>query len=252
MTTMASTRPRIEAYSAMPWADMRALLHHGPKDAGRWEQGDHLFISAPTKAGKTTLAAAILNLRSRVVVFVSKLKDETFRREFKGWTILREWPKNGPEPWQTHILLWPEAVKNDLDATTAVQRAVFRDALNRISTTGHWCVVIDETLMFTDPKYIGLGKQVGQLHYFGRSSGITMVTLSQRPAWIPKVIMSSVTHAFIARIMDADDAKRLGDLGGNINRREVVEQLGKLPTRHDYLYLNPQGDAAPVVVNTRK
>lgn len=236
----------------MPWRNLYAQMRQGPKDAGRWEQGDHLFVSAPTKAGKTTLVSKILPLRARVVVFVSKLKDDTFKREFKGWTILHEWPKGGPKSWQTHILLWPKAVDNDLDATTAVQRAVFHDALNRISTIGNWCVVIDETLMFSDPKYIGLGKQVGQLHYFGRSSGLTMVTLSQRPAWIPRVIMSSVTHAFVARIMDADDAKRLGDLGGNINKRAIVEALGNLPTRHDYLYLNPQGDASPVIVNTRK
>lgn len=233
----------METYARDPWQSHLPGL--------RWEQGDHVFIAGPTKAGKTTMMSRLVRKRSHVVVFVSKLKDDTFAREFKGWTRLEEWPKDGPPPWMTNILLWPKPVKDDLGATERKQRAVFEYAMNRISSQGNRCVVIDEMLMFVDPQILGLGKRVGQLHYFGRSSGISMLTLTQRPSWIPRVVMSSVTHAYIAKTTDGDDLKRLSELG-SVDKRVVAHNLGRLPTRHDYVYLNPQGDASPAIVNTRK
>lgn len=245
------TATQLDSYQAMPWSAFYKQLRQGPTDAGRWVQGDHFLVCGPTNSGKTTLARQITGLRSHVVVFVTKQHDDTFKREYKGWTILREWPREGPKSWQTHILLWPKAVKNNLRASVEVARAVFYTALNRIASIGNWCVVIDESLMFASPRFIGLGKEVEQLHYHGRSSGVTMLDLTQRPAWIPPVIYSSVTHALIARTRDKNDLKRLADMG-NIDAKAVTNALLRLQDRHDYLYLNPQGDASPVIVNTRK
>lgn len=216
----------------------------------RWTQGDHILISAPTKAGKTTLMRSLVEKRSHVVVFVSKMKDPTFEAEFKGWTILREWPKGGPKPYETRILLWPKPGKT-LKETIMNQRVVFRNALDAISREGNRCVVIDESLMMNDPRLVGLGNEIGLLHYYGRSAGISMVDLTQRPSWIPKVIYSSVTHAYIARTRDAQDAKRLADMGG-VDARELAANLLVLPNRHDYVYVNPQGDAPSTIINTRK
>ena len=217
----------------------------------RWEQGDHLMIAGPTKAGKTTLMSKLVSKRSHVVVFVSKIKDPTFANEFKGWTRLTEWPKDGPPPWMNRILLWPKPVKNDLAATQRRQRAVFFDAMNRIASEGNRCVVIDEMLQMCDTKVLNLGNTVGQLCYFGRSSGISMVMLTQRPSWIPRVSKSSVTHAYVSKTADLDDLKSLSEMGG-IDRRAVADRLLRLTDRHDYLYLNPQGDAPPAIVNTRR
>ena len=237
------TREETGLYTPVPWRAHLSSL--------QWEQGDHILIAAPTKSGKTTMVRHLLSKRSHVVIFVSKLKDPTFLTEYKGWTILEEWPKDGPKPWETRILLWPKAEKT-LGATLAKMRRVFAYALDSIAHEGKRCVVIDEGLMFTDPKYLGFGSEVGMLHYFGRSSGISMVTLTQRAAWIPVVVYSSVTHAYIARTRDRNDHKRLADLGGGLDLTRVRDTLTRLPSRHDYLYLNPQGDATPVVVNTRK
>jgi len=208
------------------------------------------MISAPTNGGKTTLAADLVRQRSHVVVFVSKLNDDTLTHRFKGWTRLTEWPKGGPHAWQTRILLWPKAAKT-IRETVQRQRDVFAPALDAIFHEGNRCIVIDETLMFSDPRMIGLGDQLGMLHYTGRSAGLSLVTLSQRPAWIPKVIYSSVTHAYIARTRDAQDLKRLADLGG-IDTNELRRNLSQLTDRRDYVYVNPQGDAPPAVVNTRR
>jgi hypothetical protein len=237
-----TTAPALTTYGRTPWAQhIRAL---------EWKQGDHMLISAPTNAGKTTMAHKLSAKRSHVVVFVSKMKDPTFVNEFKDFERLTEWPKGGPRGYQDKILLWPKPEKLMVD-TLEKQREVFDHAINAILHQGNRCVVIDESLMMTDPRYIGLGKQVGLAHYYGRSAGITMLSLTQRPSWIPKVIYSSVSHAYIASTKDRDDARKLSDMGG-IDAREVGHNLMRLPTRHDYVYLNPLGDASPTIVNTRR
>lgn len=232
----------VEQHTRHPFRD-----HYKELD---WKQGEHIFIAGPTSAGKTTLMSKLVPKRSHVVVFVTKLHDETFKNEFNGWARLEEWPKEGPPAWQNRILLWPKAVKNDMAATLDKQRRVFSDAMNRIHTQGNRCVVVDEMLMFCDTRILNLGNQVGMLHYYGRSHGISMLTLTQRPAWIPRVVMSSVTHAYVAKTTDNEDIKKLSEMGG-VDKREVAGNLMRLPDRHDYVYLNPQGDSPSVVVNTR-
>lgn len=233
----------LQTYSRLSWRE-----HF---DSLRWAQGDHLLISAPTKAGKTTMMRQLVEKRSHVVVFVSKMQDPTFSRDFRGWDRLEDWPSGGPRSWQNRVLLWPKPIKNNIRGTMLKQREVFANALNEILTQGNRCVVIDESLMMNDPKLLNLGTEIGMAHYYGRSAGITMVDLTQRPSWIPRVIYSSVTHAYIASTKDREDAKRLSEMGG-IDAKEVSHNLMRLPTRHDYLYLNPLGDARPAVVNTRK
>lgn len=245
---MTETQTKRAGYEAVPWRDHLRRMYKGPD---RWEQGDHILIAAPTKAGKTTLMSKLVRMRSHVVILVTKQRDSTFRDEFKDWTIMREWPRNGPDPWENRILLWPKAVHGNKDATIANQRRVFGRALQHINDEGNRCVVFDETLYLTDPKYTNLGGWLSYLHYHGRSSGISLVSLTQRPAWIPVVVYSSVTHAYIARTRDRNDQKRLADMGG-IDAREVGHNLNALTSRHDYVYLNPQGDAEPAIVNTRK
>lgn len=232
----------VAVYSRVPWRTHFERL--------RWEQGDHMLLSAPTKAGKTTMMRQLIEKRSHVVVMVSKMKDPVFTREFKDFDRFDEWPHGGPRIWQNRVLLWPKPEKNVRD-TLAKQREVFSDALNAILNQGNRCVVIDESLMMNDPKLLGLGTEIGMAHYYGRSAGITMLDLTQRPSWIPRVIYSSVTHAYIASTKDRDDAKRLSDMGG-IDAKEVGYNLIRLPSRHDYIYLNPLGDVSPAVVNTRK
>lgn len=216
----------------------------------KWEQGDHLILAAPTKAGKTTLAAKLLEKREYVVVLVSKPKDPAFGKEFKGYETVREWGKNGPPQYAKKVLLWPKAGKT-LRETRDIQRDIFKDALDAMGREGNRCIVVDESHWITSREFCGLGPEIAILHHQGRTSGISMVNLTQRPAWIPKIIYSSVTHAYVARTRDRDDLRSLSNLGG-IDPKEVQESVASLGTRHDYVYLNPQGDAVPVVINTRR
>ena len=214
----------------------------------QWEQGQHILICAPTGAGKTTFVRPLLEKRSHVVNLVTKIHDDAFRKEYKGWTIIREWP---PSRFDSHVLLWPKPGKT-LTETLQRQRAVIRHALNEIGRGRGWCVTVDEAHYTTDPHYLGLGKEVAILHHQGRSSGISVVNLSQRPAWIPKIIYSSVSHAYIAKTKDRNDLKRLSDLSG-VDGDELARDVRSMPSKYDYAYVDTQTDGtSAVMLNSRR
>ena len=195
---------------------------------------------------------SLISVRGHVVVFVSKLKDETFNpaaMKRAGWKIARTWAEVDPQEHRK-VLLWPVKGEGMLDII-AHQREVFSGALDKINKAGGWCIVIDEAHYTSDPQFLGLGKHIALLHHQGRSSGISVVTLTQRPSWIPKIIYSSVSHAYIARTRDDDDLKRLSQLGG-VDAKEVAENVYRLPSRFDYVYVPTQSDRAPVILNSRK
>lgn len=216
----------------------------------RWEQGDHALIAGPTKAGKTTLVSRLVQKRSHVVAMVCKFRDDTIASEYKGWHRYDKWPKNGPPAYHQKIVLWPKP-EPTLNGTRAKQAYIFREAFDAIGRVGSRAIVVDEGLYMAEPQFLNLGKEIGMLFYFGRSNGITMVLNTQRPAWIPKVIYSSTSHAWIARTNDTDDLKKLSDFGG-IDTKEVKETLIRLKRRQDFVYLNPQGDAPSQIINTRR
>jgi hypothetical protein len=215
----------------------------------RWFQGDHIIIAAPTKCGKTTLAQRLASKRSHTVVFLCKHRDDTIKAEYSGWTRYYDWPKHVPA-YDDRILLWPKPETTIAD-TRAKQRAIFGKALDAINVQGRRCVIIDEGLYTCDPQGLGLGNQIGTMFYFGRSNYISMGILAQRPAWLPKIIYSSASHAWVSRTTDNDDIKRLADFGG-IDSKETGVHLKNLKRRQDFLYLNPQGDARSVIINTRR
>lgn len=220
-----------------------------------WRQGEHVLVCGPNSSGKTTLVRPLLDLRlrrpgGRVTALFTKLKDETISKEFAQYVRYTEWPRGGI-PWDVKAsMIWPKPGKT-LAETSRIHRQVMGRALDAMARQGNRCVYFDETLYLTDPKYGNLGAAVGLYHYFARSSGISAVSTAQRPFWIPKVILSAVTHAYVARTRDKDDIRRLADLS-SVDHRMIGAELSQLEDRHDFIYLNPQGDADPVIVNTRR
>lgn len=238
------------AVERQSWAEhLRHIqLHH--------DAGQHMFIAAPTGSGKSEMALALTDYdreNMHVVNMVTKPTDDTFSGPRTAhWDRIDTWdPKRGkPSPYMDRVLLWPKPLET-MEQTRALQRRVFHDALNSIFRTGRRRVVIDELHYMSDPSFLGLSSDIASLHHFGRSLGITMVTLTQRPAWVPKIIYSSVDHAYIGRTTDRDDLKRLSDFGG-INSRELANAVAALPSKHDFVYVNPRGDHPPVIVNTHR
>ena len=222
-------------YEREPFAKFMARL--------RWKQGEHLLIAAPTQCGKSTLASYLVARRGNVVVLASKRHDKNLLARYADYTRIPTWkPAAG-----RRLLLWPKGQPTNAQ-TIVHQRGIFRDALDGVSRTRGWCVVVDEAHWCTE--FLQLGKEIAVLHHQGSSSGISMVTLTQRPAWIPRIAYSSSSHVFLGGTTDKDDLKALSDLGG-VNAQEVKATVARLG-RHDLLYLNPMGDAPPAVINIRQ
>lgn len=208
-----------------------------------WRQGEHLTIVKPTGGGKTTLLGQLLPYQRgpAVVVFVTKTYDTTIRKQFSrasGWHVVSEWP---PPRYVSRVLLRPPRGKT-IRETVAIQRRVFRHALDRIFLERGWTVVFDEEHYMCAT--LGFSPEVAMFYHQGRSSGLTVVSGIQRPKYVPLITFSSTTHAFIGNTTDRDDLKRLSDLGG-INAKEL-EGAAKSLEFFEFLYIPARGKSSPV------
>ena len=211
-----------------------------------------MLIAAPTGSGKTDLASQLVERRGFVVDFITKTKDPIFSSAaYKHWRRATDWERGKSfSKFDNRVLLWPRQLAT-MAETRDNQYEIFKKALNDIFVIGGWTVVFDELHYMTDNGFLNLYDDVAILHHQGRSNNITLVNLTQRPAWIPKIIYSSVSHAYIGRTRDTADLKRLSDLGG-VDGKLIAKAVSELESKHDFLYINPMGDKSPVVVNIQK
>lgn len=209
-----------------------------------WRQGEHVLVAGPTGCGKTTLSAKIANRRADVVVLVSKTRDDNLRNQYRGFKRVTEWP---PSRSDHKVLLWPKYGKTNAELLDT-QKFQFRACMDDVGRTGGWCVIVDESHWCS--QFLHLDREIAVLHHQGRSSGVSMMVLTQRAAWIPRIIYSSASHVFMGVPKTADDLKAFASIGGQ-DRKQMESALGSM-SHHDLLYLNPMGDHRPVIINTEK
>jgi hypothetical protein len=248
LRSTSQTLPRIPmASEPLPPYPRQRFAEH--LRALKWKQGEHVLLAAPTQCGKTTLAARLATRRNYVVVLASKPSDDNLRARYADYTRMATWkpPRDLDRAGSAKILLWPKQA-GTLTGNVDIQRPVFKDCLDSVSRMKGWCVVVDEAHWAS--QFLRLSNEIAVLHHQGSSSGISMMTLTQRPAWIPQIVYSSATHAYVGATTHKDDLRQLSNLGGIDGPRvlNAVKTLG----RHDLLYINAMGDASPVVINTRQ
>ncbi|HEY6022459.1 MAG TPA: hypothetical protein VIY48_22135 [Candidatus Paceibacterota bacterium] len=229
--------------------------HQLARLAKSWRQGQHLIISGDTGSGKTELGRHIdqirINAGGFLVVFVVKKNDKVLEKEYADWTRWTHWKKN-PSPHENKVLLWPDISKTKTTAEAReIQKEVFAEAISGIWRVGKWTVDFDEALYMCSPAYMNMSDDIGMLHALGRSEGITVVTKMQRPSNVPLIVYGSASNAFIGRTRNADDNKRLAELGGRTNARELGARISALG-RHDFLWIPVAEDWDPEIVNLRR
>lgn len=201
----------------------------------RWNQGEHLLVVAATGQGKTTLLSRVLPKRKYQVVFVTKIYDETFDKEYAGYSRIESWP---PPRHLNKVLLWPRYAKGtDLKDIAKKQREVFAHALNAIFHERGWTVVLDEEHYMAT--FLGLGDLIAMYHHQARSSKLTVVDGIQRPAFVPVITYSSASHAFVGKFSEKADVTRLSGLAG-LDSKTLAQNMLAL------------GDKEWVYVDTRR
>jgi energy-coupling factor transporter ATP-binding protein EcfA2 len=219
-----------------------------------WKQGEHVFVSGPTKSGKTTLARRIVDIRIRrgghVVVFCMKpLPDPTILSDYADFDRWVKWRKH-ISAHDRKILLWPDVSKarGNRRAILDIQKEIFQTAIDAVNEVGHWTVQIDEGLYMTASDFLGMSGDLAMGNAIGRSGNLTYVTLTQRPAHIPIIVYGSAAHAFIGRTREQNDMKRLSELGPKDGSRALSARISNL-NRHEFLWLPIAEDWEPEIVD---
>jgi hypothetical protein len=198
-----------------------------------WKIGQHVMICAPTGVGKSVCAEEIASLRSGVVVVGTKRKDDSMDAYLdQGYKRIYKWPPErwGREPFR--YVLWPKIKEID-DVLNA--RPMYAHFLRQVFKIENATVILDECQFMTE--VLGLGKLIGILLHQGRSGLLTIVSLSQRPVWIPTAVRSASSFAFLARTTDRSDLAALVEFGG-ADRALMREQLRALNSdEHELLFV---------------
>lgn len=155
----------------------------------------------------------------------------------EGYTRIESWPppRKALKPLDdgsVRIVLWPKIkTRADLRRFRPVYAAFLDDALVK----GGWTIVADEGLWLSDRNGLHLGDHLSSIAYTGRSSGVTLMMLVQRPRGVPVHTWSNASYACIWHGGNTDDARELASLGTQPSR-EVQAAMHSL-RGHDFLFL---------------
>ena len=215
----------------------------------RWAPGEHIVEIGPTNRGKSTLAGLLLKRRKFAVALDFKGDDPGLLRW--GWELTEEWPiadeaerlKGRIEKRQGRDVRVVDPIRVRLAPPVAepadipAARSVFQGCLADIFTQGRWAVYIDELLIAVDRDLYDLASQIHQLMVFGRSKGVSMLSSTQSPRWIPKSTYQQVIHQFHWPIRDEAEFDRQAEITG-LGRRNLKAVFRGL-RKHEFLYVKP-------------
>ena len=245
----------LEAREAQPnvlhweqFSDMFASAHR---------QGEHIAIVGPTGSGKTVLGLELCKTigarkgedrrPSRVVVLQYKPRDDTLRKILPEdqWPVIKHWP---PSFGQEHCIVWVRG--GPPSKAAAEQRKVFRPLLDAIYVEGGQTVYIPEAAHMERPIPHGPGLQ-GSMEEFwssARSNYLTLISDTQRPRQVTRLMWSEPAWIMIFAVDDEDDLKRVAEVSGRkLEIYKFVPNLGS----HEFVCVRRQkhGGAREVYVS---
>ena len=222
----------LEAPPVVPWSRFH------PSFSARWQQGQHCIFVGPAGSGKTVAARVLARDRTYVIALGTKMRDPEMDSYIEeGYTRVEEWPppRKALKPnddGSVRIVLWPK-IKSRADLRRF--RPVYARCLDDCLVRGGWTIVADEGLWLSDRNGLALGDHLSAIAYTGRSSGVTLMMLVQRPRGVPVHTWTNASHAFIWHMGHTDDARELASLGTQQPR--AVQSAVHSLRGHDFLYL---------------
>lgn len=230
----SSSGQAMPAVERVPWSVL------GPEFATVWGRADpnnpepeHVEIIGMNGSGKTYLLLKMLQDRmlvrnSHIILVVTKRSDKVFA--LLGWPIVRDIRELRK---YRQCIYWPQT------NLIGRQRKAFHEIRIREFLSRYWLPDSNRVIAFDEIAYIeSLSPEVKELigMYWreGRSNGITVVAMKQRPQGVQRDMSSETwwTFAFVPK--DHADAERFAELFGN--KRDwlpVFEQMN--PDNHEFL-----------------
>ena len=227
----------------VPWSVL------GPEFAQVWGRADprnpepeHVEILGMNGSGKTYLLLKILQERmlvrnSHIILVVTKRSDKIFAK--LGWPIVRE--VRDVRKYR-QCVYWPQT------NLIGQQRKAYQESRVYELLATLWVPDSNRVVAFDEIAYVeSLSPRVKELvaMYWreGRSNGITVVAMKQRPQGVQRDMSSETwwTFAFVPK--DRADAERFAELFGN--RKDWLPVFDSMdPDNHEFLVRHTRSRAA--------
>ena len=222
----------------IPWSEFE------PRFYKLWKQGEHGNLTAPTQVGKTTCCQRLIRVRRFNAIIGCKVNDESLTRYETdyGYRRISEWPPPASlYPDFARELVWPKIkTREDIDK----YKPLFQKVINQIFSAGRWNLVLDDAIMLEERLKLRLSIQ--DLLFMGGNKG-SVITLSQRPAFVTKFTWSASSWAFLGRFEDDEDARSLSNLGG-VNAKRIRAAMSGLDSRkHELLFVDARAGVGELV-----
>lgn len=228
----------------LQWPEFQAMFLKGHK------QGEHVALVGPNGTGKTQVGLELCKIigtrngddgrPSRVTVLSTKPRDDTVSRmQAEGkptgeWETIKKWP---PAFGQEHCVVWPRG--GPPSGAARRHRAVFVPLIDTIYAEGKQTLYIPEAAYFERnvPNGLGMSGTMEQLWSTARSLKLSVLSDTQRPRQVTRLMWSEPAWLIIFRVDDDDDLKRVAEMSGRkMDVWKIIPQLGG----HEFLCIRRQ------------
>lgn len=228
------TQPESVKVERVPWSVL------GPEFATIWGRADpadpqpeHMEIVGMNGSGKTHFLAKILQERMIVrntpmVIVCTKPADSTILK--LGWPVTDRWEDVRQN---RQVIFWPRTKRMGRDRRVYQERKI-EDLLDRLWTPGSNTLLAFDEIAYAESLSPNMRDIIEMYWREGRSQGITVVGMKQRPQGANRHMSSETwwTVAFVPK--DQDDAERFAELFGN--RRTWLPVFEAMdPDNHEFL-----------------
>jgi hypothetical protein len=152
------------------------------------------------------------------------------------------------EPVRPKVVVWPQVPEK---ATSGQRAAILQGELREVMTwaqrTGGWTVIADETMYLSEQ--LRLEKELNEIWYGGRTVGISLVSLMQRPARVPRLAFSQADYIFMGKFNDKRDIETLRDIATVVPSEVIVQGVSSLSKpRHEFLFVDCKRDGVAITI----